>query len=361
MPDFTVEIRNEPRDVKRGLIVDLEPDDKYDPLGNDPSPGVWPNRANSANPALQSDAGKRPEAVSDGSNQWFEFDGSDDFLKFDVDLTGSAGDLTFAFQAKPDVDTGTGMYFFDGDGTPFPLQLAQLSNVSGQLGFNDGSWHTAGSATSSTDEQSLVWTFEGSAGRLYRDGTLIINDTYSALAIDGSPNIVIGARSDGLANFYDGKLGNILAWNRALTAREKQLIFARLPERYGILPYSADTRSTAVVQSWLDPAGTGPGGSSQPSRINARSGLPLRRYVATTGYLQLAAVVGGVQGPPDSALGGNLFLWDVIEAPVAYPVPILQDFGYTSIADVRLDVAGHYTIQALHAGGGSVLVHVDVV
>lgn len=352
MPDFEFEFRSEPRDIRRGLIVDLEPDDHFDPEIILPA-GHYPNRAVPSNPGKQTTGSKQPSLVTLGNAHFYNFDGADDFMLFEQDFTSAASDFTFAFAATPDVATGTLRYFFDGSGTAFPLVLAQLSNTANQLGYNDGSWQTDAAAVATTNLQGLVWQFDGTGGRVFRDGAQLFSDPYTPLSIDGSPNIVIGARNDGLANFYDGKLGNFLAWSRSLSTREQQLVSARVADRYGF-PHSADQRATVEIVDWRDPAA-----GTKPSRTNPFSGIPHKRAKASLGWLQIVAVVNGVQGPLDSALGGRLFQCYVIEHPTAYQPPVLQDSGYSSVADVRLDAAGHYTIVFRRTGGGAFVIHVD--
>lgn len=115
-----------------------------------------------------------------------------------------------------------------------------------------------------------------------------------------------------------------------------------------------------TVEIWEDEPGVGPGGNEQPSRINPRKGLWLRRLVHPVGTLHAEAVVGGVQGPLDAALGGKLFLWDVIEYPTPWHPGMITTPGQTSVIDIECPLPGHYTFQAYRENGGSVIVHVDV-
>lgn len=114
--------------------------------------------------------------------------------------------------------------------------------------------------------------------------------------------------------------------------------------------------SGAVVRDWLDPAS-----SSAPSRLNAHVDHPMKRYIGKVAVpVVLKAVVGGVVGPADGALGGNLFVADAIEAPSPPFVGITQPFGFSSIITVMPDRVGHYTIRVRRPDGGNEHVHLDV-
>lgn len=114
--------------------------------------------------------------------------------------------------------------------------------------------------------------------------------------------------------------------------------------------------SGVTVQDWLDPAGAG----LAPSRVNARPGYPLKRYVARRGVpVVLKAVVGGVVAPADGALGGRLFIVDCIEAPGGAFSDWVQLPGYSSIITVNVWRVGHHTIRVSRPNGGNEHVHFD--
>lgn len=107
---------------------------------------------------------------------------------------------------------------------------------------------------------------------------------------------------------------------------------------------------------WTDP----PLGQ-QPSRINAAVGHPLLRRVRTVGQLvTIRATVGGISGPFDSALGGRLFVGWFAEHPSPKPV-VTVAANRTSVRTFTPAVVGHYTYVLHRAGGGGIILHLDVV
>lgn len=112
-----------------------------------------------------------------------------------------------------------------------------------------------------------------------------------------------------------------------------------------------------TITHWRDPADT----PTRPSRINPIAGREHRRLRCSVGELvQLIAVVNGVSGPPDSSLGGRLFVGWFTEWPGAQPVATPTP-GSSSVRTFTPTVAGHYTYALHRKGGGGVILHVDVV
>jgi hypothetical protein len=113
----------------------------------------------------------------------------------------------------------------------------------------------------------------------------------------------------------------------------------------------------APLAPWLDPP-TG----DLPSRINPTPTRPHLRRRATVGAeVELAAVVAGVTGPLDAALGGRLFLGWWIEHPTVGPPAVAVPAGQSSVRRFTPELAGHYTYCLRRFGGGGLILHVDAI
>lgn len=113
-------------------------------------------------------------------------------------------------------------------------------------------------------------------------------------------------------------------------------------------------RLTAGVTptDWDDHAGDG------VSRLNAAVARAPRYLRATVGVpVTMAATIGGVEGPLDAALGGNLFSSDFGMAAV--PVVATHPAGQTSVQTFTAPIAGHYFWVMRHANGGAIGLHLD--
>lgn len=103
----------------------------------------------------------------------------------------------------------------------------------------------------------------------------------------------------------------------------------------------------ADVVPWDDP------------RANERPGFPLQCYRAHLGNrVELRAVVGGVEAPLDSALGGRLFSADLVEG---LRQPEWLNLSRSSIIVPRFRFCGHYVVAVRRTGGGAELVPIEVV
>jgi hypothetical protein len=116
--------------------------------------------------------------------------------------------------------------------------------------------------------------------------------------------------------------------------------------------FRAEFTDGAVVQPWLDPAL-----GDRPDRLNPRAEHLHRRHVGAVGVqVEVSARVGGVLAPLDAALGGELFLAFIAEAPV-FPAP---PGGQSSVQRFTPLAAGHYTLRIVREAHGSLFVHLDV-
>lgn len=122
--------------------------------------------------------------------------------------------------------------------------------------------------------------------------------------------------------------------------------------------FDARFTGSTTLEVWSDP----PLGDS-PSRINPYPEHPLRyRQVLTGDVVEFSAVVGGVEGPLDSALAGRLFYGWMIECPTPTAVPpVTSPPGQSSVVSFTPSAPGHYTYMMRRRGGGGIILHVDAI
>jgi hypothetical protein len=122
--------------------------------------------------------------------------------------------------------------------------------------------------------------------------------------------------------------------------------------------FTARIVTALSVMQWTDtPTG------SAPTRINPNANRPHLYLQASEGLatMQLAATVGGVEGPANIALGGRLFKWSWVEHPRTIgPPAIWSPAGFSSVCNISgspfLGQVGHYTILCWRDGGGAQLI-----
>jgi hypothetical protein len=143
-------------------------------------------------------------------------------------FASTAGDYTVYIVADP-ATTGN-EYFFDSLNGANRLILG---NDTGDVGFYDSSWKGFAAATDAAQILTFVLESTGTQAEGYRNGSQIgVAKAYTAEEI-GSAS-AIGARYNGLANWYEGLLGQILIYEGVHSAATRGSVESWLSSRWGI-------------------------------------------------------------------------------------------------------------------------------
>lgn len=119
--------------------------------------------------------------------------------------------------------------------------------------------------------------------------------------------------------------------------------------------FSVRFTAGTTLERWADPAL-----GERPSRINALPELPLKYRQAMIGEpVEIRAVVGGVLGPLDAALGGRTFLGWFAEYPGTQPPTVSSPGGQSSVRTFTPLEFGHYTYVLRRQSGGGIVLHLD--
>lgn len=199
-----------------------------------PSPNIF-----TANP-------NPPTYVEDGINgrPAIHFDAINEALRAPHSTSLSIiGDLTyFAVQSRDSLD-GVGRVTISkwGNGGPYPYFIT--SNASGGTAnvrysrFDGSSAPDAAFASNIILQANTGYIINviqsGTNAKLYRDGQLISDVTYSIVAGDNNHNVTIGNRNDGIAPL-NGEIGEIIMFNRAINETEREAVTDYLKAKWGI-------------------------------------------------------------------------------------------------------------------------------
>jgi hypothetical protein len=113
--------------------------------------------------------------------------------------------------------------------------------------------------------------------------------------------------------------------------------------------FTARISDGTVATAWQDP------------RTNPLPGHPPRYHKAEMGTeVVIKATVGGVEGPADGALGGDLFETDFVEYPTSSSPVMTPDATHTSIQRYTPTTLGHYFVLLRRLNGGAIGFHFDV-
>jgi hypothetical protein len=106
----------------------------------------------------------------------------------------------------------------------------------GALAVYDGTaWRTGSTAT--TDEVAIAWELDSSAPliTLYKNGSAVATPVYDATFNIPATTVALGAMRPAIAaQELDGKLAEVLVYDRVLADNERDQVFAYLAARYGL-------------------------------------------------------------------------------------------------------------------------------
>ncbi|MBT4407232.1 MAG: hypothetical protein HOC79_05100, partial [Euryarchaeota archaeon] len=172
-----------------------------------------------------SDVSSLPHAT-DGDYS-ISFDGTNDIISGNASSAldvSTSNRITIAAWVKPP-NNETGRLFTYGDNATRAQYALLLSSgkiyfLAGSGGFESGGGNLSNSAVTADKWNLVTMTYDGSAVKLYINGSLDFTHTVTDnFTQDYMGNFYIGARSDG-AEPYNGKLDEIAIWNEAITANE---------------------------------------------------------------------------------------------------------------------------------------------
>jgi hypothetical protein len=189
---------------------------------------TWPDSSNDAIVVTQGTAANKPLYRATGgpnSRPAVDFDGSNDFFDLST-LSVTSGSKSFFIVGNPTDTSGTGQYFFDTSTGRIIIAHCAATGAFNQVGWYDGTWRAIAAAT--TGNQFLEWVLtSGGNGEVWRNGSSLGTAAYSAKAIGGTTTI-------GQGNYYKGKISELLIYDTALSAGNRQLVESYISQKYAL-------------------------------------------------------------------------------------------------------------------------------
>ena len=214
-------------------------------LSDDDPVTTWPDSSGNGNDATQATAGKKPlykVGIQNGLPV-VRADGTDDFMSL-TGMTAPAGGFTLIAVLDPPA-TGETKYFLD-SATPRHIFQA-LSSSGDKVGWYDGTHHPIAAAQSGFQILSWVLT-SGANGEIFRNGSSLGTDPYTALAIGGSVGLF--ANPTGSASWLAADLGESLLYSTALSSGDRQQVEQYLSDKWGITLAQAPRTDFYVRLTW---------------------------------------------------------------------------------------------------------------
>jgi hypothetical protein len=290
---------------------------------------------------------QRPTVETIGDYPAASFDrASDQFLGFDIPYDQAPGYLLPMVDVVAINGTDNNQCVVGAPNFRF-----RARNGSGNFEYQYGSTHVYGGSPLNTG----VWFINesSSAAIVYRNNVAMHIGAYDLQPlVSGYPAGFVGS-DDGAGEYLDAAIRHVAIWNRRMS--QKEVDFAYDTFRPGA-SFSDNDRLVITPTEWTDNTLGFP-----QSRLNPRPHVRQLFLLGTGPRWSLFQVAASVNGEVlrDSLLDGRLFSWSVTEHPGAQP-NILQDSGWSAIADIEVNLSGHYTILVSRPLGGSILMHLDV-
>lgn len=226
-----------PRIITNGLIVMIDPS----------NPKCFPGSGTALNDLsgnFNSASLEGGVTFNSGNGGCFVFDGTNDHILFSKAHAAGVNELTILMYVNPDTVTATMTMFDEGGNTWFQYVLRQDAwytrdtSTGTQGARNNDIFPSSGNPFSAGvwKHVALVYSVAGAFKRYYVNGSLIGSSTTSVDTTttgERVPNVSkFGFPTDG--TYFDGKLGSIAIYNRALTPAEVLNSFNTTRTRFNI-------------------------------------------------------------------------------------------------------------------------------
>lgn len=172
------------------------------------------------------------------SNQTILFDGTNDFIDLttaNVAVSGNGARSIFVWMRT----TAGGLIGFVGTGTPANSQafnLVKYSSGVGVMGYNNDFYPSAGSAGVTLNDGNWHYigaTFDGTNLRTYADGVLDNTSGTITYSTTGQNNFIGKSNHTGNENYFNGNMGLVQFYNRALSGAEVLQNYNATKGRFG--------------------------------------------------------------------------------------------------------------------------------
>ena len=158
--------------------------------------------------------------VNKGDSDYFDFDGSNDYLSFSQFDISDDGDFTVELWVNPDSTQAQYANMFDyGHGSSAGFTIQQnVSNTNQYYIYSVGTYVSFNITANAWTH--LVVTASGTSLKVYKDGVQVATDTLSAVADTSGQTLNIGRWASGSSRYWNGQMAQIRIYSTALTGSE---------------------------------------------------------------------------------------------------------------------------------------------
>jgi hypothetical protein len=167
----------------------------------------------------------------------FDFDGTDDFITFGSNSNLDVDYISCFFWNYRNSAVPNGIYLSRwGLSNNWNIIIRESSNnLRFQLQSSGGSFFNNTDITLSNGSWNYYgFTFDGVVANVYQNGSLISSTSFTGTLKTGTPQLEFGDRAGGNDPPFNGQLGPVHIYNRALSANEVLHNYNALKGRFGL-------------------------------------------------------------------------------------------------------------------------------
>lgn len=189
---------------------------------------TWSDESGGDHHAAQTQASRQPTFQTGVMNgrPAVRFDGAD---SMSLSLSEASTEHTFFFVIDLAALGGHHNYLFDSREGRLILDAAK-DDASHHVRWRDSSWRNV--AAGVVGCQILTWVFSGATGEVFRNGASLGTKTYNPASLGGTT--ALGSNYSGNQNRFEGDIAEVVYYNRALPAADRQQVEQYLGNRYAI-------------------------------------------------------------------------------------------------------------------------------
>ena len=215
---------------------------------------------------LYLDAGFTSSFAGTGSNTWFDlsgkgnhgtlqngatfssenggsivFDGVDDYVSFasvtDIPIGNESYTISAWFNSD-EMPSDRGFIGWGEFGNVNQVNAWRLRNNGGNTSFRHYWWGNDLDFDTPTQLSTGVWyhglvTYDGTTRSMWINGEFVGSDTPVGHNVGSAANLTVGVTAQFLGEWFDGKLSQIIVYNRGVSSAEVEMIYSSGKNRYG--------------------------------------------------------------------------------------------------------------------------------
>jgi hypothetical protein len=212
---------------------------------------VWADKSGNGRNASQATGGKQPAYSStiNGKNV-VTFQGTDDTMQIGANAAFNATSQTIIIVARQNANANQALWYkADSNSAVGVITRYRTANVFWHYQKSDGTAETLAVANTNSNVNVFATVLEPANQSGFVNGTPVSTANVTT-AYDNNSGPWLGSRRD-VGEYLQGDIAEVLFWNRALTAAERDRVQKYLGKKWGITVASVPSVANPEAQDWI--------------------------------------------------------------------------------------------------------------